>query len=262
MVLHGRLALIPVLVALSAGCIGPAGDAVATTSSDIPTIDGEVLVSAAASLTDAFVDIEAAFEAAHPGTDVILNFGPSSGLREQILEGAPVDVFASANTANMDQVAGEGLVAGQPRIFAHNRLAIAVPAGNPAGITGPSDLGREDLLIGLCASSVPCGDFARTALARAGVDPAIDTNESDVRALLTKLGAGELDAGITYVTDVVAAGGEVEAIGLPDEANVVAAYPIAVMTDSSNPGTAAAFVDFVISDAGERILVSHGFEAP
>jgi molybdate transport system substrate-binding protein len=261
MVPSRRLALIPVLVVLSAGCAGPAGDA-ATSSSNTSAISGEVLVSAAASLTDAFAEMEAAFEADHPGTDVILNLGPSSGLREQILEGAPVDVFASANTANMDQVAGEGLVAGESWIFAHNRLAIAVPAGNPAGITGLPDLGREDLLIGLCAAAVPCGDFARTALALAGVDPAIDTNEPDVRALLTKLGAGELDAGITYLTDVVAAGGEVEAIDMPDEANVVADYPIAVMTYSPNPGAAAAFVDFVISDAGGRILVSHGFEAP
>jgi molybdate transport system substrate-binding protein len=261
MVPSRRLALIPALVVLCAGCTGPGGDA-GRTPTRTPTINGEVLVSAAASLTDAFAEIEAAFEVAYPGTDVILNFGPSSGLREQILEGAPVDVFASANTANMDQVAAEGLVTGEARIFAHNRLAIAVPAGNPAGITGPADFGREELLIGLCAATAPCGDFARMALTRAGVDPALDTNEPDVRALLTKLGAGELDAGIVYVSDVAAAGGEVEAIEIPDEANVVADYPIAAITHSPNPGAAAAFVDFVVSNAGERILADHGFEAP
>lgn len=261
MVPGGRVALISAMVILAAGCSGPAGDAAGTSSGTAP-ISGQVLVSAAASLTDAFVGIEAAFEVAYPGTDVSLNFGPSSGLREQILEGAPVDVFASANTANMDQVYTEGLVAGEVRTFARNRLTIAVPAGNPAGVTGPGDLGREELLVGLCAATVPCGDFARTALARAGVEPAIDTNEPDVRALLTKLGAGELDAGIVYITDVAAAGGEVEPIEIPDQANVVADYPIAVMTDSSNPDAAVAFVDFVTSDAGERILADHGFETP
>lgn len=225
------------------------------------TLEGDVLVSAAASLTDAFAAMEAAFEAAYPDVDVILNLGPSSGLREQILEGAPVDVFASANTSNMDQVVEAGEAAGEAEIFVRNLLQIAVPEGNPAGIAGLEDFGRDELLIGLCAEEVPCGGFGRQALASAGVIPSIDTNEPDVRALLTKIEAGELDAGIVYVTDVLSARG-VEGIEIPEEDNVVAHYPIAVLLDAPNPDAAEAFVAFVLSDEGQAILVEFGFSSP
>lgn len=221
-----------------------------------------VLVSAAASLTDAFAAIESAFEEANPGVDVVLNLGGSSALREQILEGAPADVFASANLSNMDQIVESGAVAGEPSIFAQNLLQIAVPPGNPAGITGLTDFGRDELLIGLCAEGVPCGEFARDALDAAGVIPATDTDEPDVRALLTKIEAGELDAGITYVSDVVSAGGSVEGIDIPDGENVVAVYPIAVLAESASPEESEDFVDFVLSAAGQAILVEHGFAAP
>ncbi|HSJ34883.1 MAG TPA: molybdate ABC transporter substrate-binding protein [Acidimicrobiia bacterium] len=222
---------------------------------------GEVLVSAAASLTDAFAEVAAEFEASHPGVEVMLNLGPSSGLREQILEGAPVDVFASANPENMEQVAGAGEV-GEWFVFARNRLAIAVPAGNPAGITGLDDFGRDDLVIGLCAEAVPCGALAREALARAGITPAIDTNEPDVRALLTKLEADELDAGIAYFTDLASGGSGVDGVEIPVEDNVVADYPIAVLSTAPNPGVAVAFVEFVRSEHGQTILAGFGFEAP
>ena len=225
-------------------------------------LEGELLVSAAASLTDAFAEVEAAFEAANPGVDVVLNLGSSSSLREQILEGAPADVFASANTSNMDQVAEAGEVEGEAEIFVLNELQIAVPAGNPAGVTGLDDFANEDLLIGLCAEEVPCGSFGREALEKAGVTPAIDTNEPDVRALLTKVEAGELDAGIVYVTDVLSTAGAVEGIDIPDEFNVVAAYPIAALVNAPNPDAAAAFVDFVLSDEGQAILVEFGFSSP
>jgi molybdate transport system substrate-binding protein len=233
-----------------AGCAGGDG------------MTGEVLVSAAASLTDAFAEIETAFEQANPGVDVVLNLGPSSALREQILEGAPADVFASANTSNMDQVVEAGGVDGEPTVFVTNLLQIAVPAGNPAGVTGLGDFADDTLLIGLCAEDVPCGDFGREALTKAGVNPAIDTNEPDVRALLTKIGAGELDAGITYVTDVRSAEGEVDGVDIPDELNVVARYPIAALADARNPEDAAAFVEFVLSEGGQDILTSYGFSSP
>lgn len=225
-------------------------------------LEGELLVSTAASLADAFAEIESVFEAANRDVDVVLNLGPSSGLREQILEGAPVDVFASANTSNMNQVVEAGEVAGESRIFASNSLQIAVPAGNPAGVTGLEDFDRDDLLIGLCAEDVPCGDLAREALARAEVTPALDTNEPDVRALLTKIELSELDAGITYVTDVASADGSVEGVEIPDDQNVVAEYPIALMADAPNPGAAVAFVEFVLSEEGQSILATHGFGAP
>lgn len=225
-------------------------------------VDGEVVVLAAASLGDAFADIEAAFEAVNPSADVRLNVSGSAALREQILEGAPADVFASANEANMSQLVGAGEVAGRPEPFARNRLQIAVPAGNRGGVTGLGDLADEDLLIGLCAEGVPCGDFARQVLRNAAVTASIDTNEPDVRALLTKIAADELDAGIVYVTDVAAAPGLVEGIEIPAAFNVEAAYPIAELARSSNPAAARAFIDFALSSEGQAILARHGFAAP
>ncbi|MEX1279606.1 MAG: molybdate ABC transporter substrate-binding protein [Acidimicrobiia bacterium] len=225
-------------------------------------VEDEILVSAAASLTDAFGEVARAFEAANPGTDVVLNLAGSSALREQILEGAPADVFASANRSNMDGLVDADAVTGEPRIFARNRMQIAVPAGNPAGVEGLDDLGDDALLIGLCAEEVPCGGFGREVLANAGVDPAVDTDEPDVRSLLTKLELGELDAGLTYVTDVVSAGGGVEGIEIPDDVNVVADYPIAVLAGAPNPDGAAAFVEFVLSGEGAEILRGFGFDTP
>ena len=226
------------------------------------SMGGELLVSAAASLTDAFAEVESAFEVQNPEVDVVLNLGSSSALREQILEGAPSDVFASANTSNMDQVAEAGELSGEAEIFVTNSLQIAVPTGNPADVTGLEDFAREELLVGLCTEDVPCGDFGRQALDNAGVTPSIDTNEPDVRALLTKIEAGELDAGITYVTDVLSTSGIVEGIEIPAEVNVVAEYPIATLAGAPNPDAAAAWVDFVLSDAGRAILISYGFTSP
>lgn len=224
--------------------------------------EGELLVFAAASLTDAFADVEAAFEADNPGVDVTFNFAGSSSLREQILEGAPADVFASANGSNMTTVADAGALADEATLFARNLLQIAVPAGNPGDVTGLADFADPDLLIGLCAEGVPCGDFGREALAAARVVPEIDTNEPDVRSLLTKIEADELDAGIVYVTDVIAAGDLVEGIDIPDDVNVIAPYPIAPLADAPNPEAAAAFVAFVLSPEGQAILARYGFAAP
>jgi molybdate transport system substrate-binding protein len=217
-----------------------------------------ITVFAAASLTDAFEEVGDAFEAANPGVTVTFNFAASSTLREQILAGAPADVFASANTSNMDQVVDAG-AAIDPSDFVENRLQIAVPAGNPENVTGLVDFADDDLLIGLCAAEVPCGQFGREALAKAGVTPSIDTNEPDVRSLLTKIEAGELDAGIVYVTDVTSAGDAVEGIAIPEEENVVAVYPIAALTESGNPDVADAFVASVLSGEGREILASYGF---
>jgi molybdate transport system substrate-binding protein len=254
------------LTILMAAACGDSGEETTTTEAPATTVavaaGGEVLVSAAASLTDAFAEIETAFEDANPDVDVVLNLGASSALREQILEGAPADVFASANTSNMDQVTEAGEVEGGAEIFVTNFLQIAVPAGNEAGVTGLEDFANEELLIGLCAEDVPCGEFGREALASAGVTPSIDTNEPDVRALLTKIEAGELDAGITYVTDVMSTDGAVEGVDIPEESNVVAEYPIAVLAGAPNPDAAAAFVEFVLSEEGQAILTAYGFASP
>lgn len=246
------LALAPAL-ATTAAC-GDGGDGARAT----------ITVFAAASLTDAFTELGHAFEA--DGTDgdagitVELSFAGSSALREQVLAGAPADVFASADPASMQALVDEG-AATAPVDFAGNSLQIVVPAGNPAGLTGLADFAHAELLLGLCAEEVPCGRFARQALASAGVTPSIDTNEPDVRSLLTKIEAGELDAGIVYRTDVLAGGGAVEGIDLPADQDVAVTYPIAALTDAGDAGAAAAFVAFVLSDEGQAILTRHGFDA-
>jgi molybdate transport system substrate-binding protein len=242
--------LIPLLAVMSVSC--------GTSTS----VDKEpVLVFAAASLTDAFEAIAATFEAGRPEFDVQLNLAGSSSLREQILEGAPADVFVSANNSNMDQVIEAGEAAASATL-ATNFLEIAVPAGNPAGVTGLSDFARDELLIGLCAEGVPCGDLGRQALANARVAAAVDTNEPDVRALLVKIEAGELDAGIVYVTDVLAAGDRVEGVDIPADVNVVATYPIAALANAPNPDGADAFVTFAISEEARAILARYGFSFP
>jgi molybdate transport system substrate-binding protein len=252
-----------VVLALGTACGDDSDDAGADDSSTDaaaadPGFDGTITVFAAASLTDAFTEAGGAFSEENPDVTVELNFGASSALREQILAGAPADVFASANTSNMDQVVEAGEVEGEPEVFVHNSLEIAVPAGNPADVDGLDDFADDSLLIGLCAADVPCGEFAREALDDAGVPPVPDTDEPDVRSLLTKIGAGELDAGIVYRTDVQSTEG-VEGIEIAEEDNVVADYPIAALASAGEPEIAAAFIEFVLSDDGQAILESHGF---
>lgn len=222
----------------------------------------EILVSAASSLTEAFTEMETAFESVNPEIDVVLNIGGSSALREQVLAGAPADVFASANTANMDLVVDAGDVEGEPAIFAHNRLEIAVPVGNPGDVIGLADFARGELLIGLCAEAVPCGDYGRRVLQNADVTPSVDTEEPNVRALLTKIEVAELDAGIVYTTDVASADDGVDGIDIPDDHNIYADYPIAVLAEAPNAVGAADFVVFVLSDEGRAILDDHGFVLP
>lgn len=224
--------------------------------------DRTVVVFAAASLTDAFEEVAAGFEAAQEDVEVELNLAGSPTLREQIREGAPADVFASADEANMAALVAEGQIAGGVRVFATNLLQIAVPAGNPGRISGLEDFADEGLLLGLCAEGVPCGDLARRVLAHAGVRPAVDTEEPDVRSLLTKLGAGELDGGMVYVTDVVAAGADVAGVPIPSEHNPPARYPIALLDEGADPRAAEAFVAFVLGGEGQAILAAHGFGTP
>jgi molybdate transport system substrate-binding protein len=232
----------------------------ATTSAE--ALQGEIVVFAAASLTDAFTEIGEAFHDANPAASVTFNFGPSSGLETQIEEGAPADVFASADQNNMQKAVDDGAITGEPEVFARNRLAIVVPAGNPGGVDALEDFADDRLLIGLCAEEVPCGRFGREALANAGVEPAIDTNEPDVRALLTKVESGDLDAGIVYVTDVRAAGDSVEGIEIPADVNVEATYPIGALVESGTADVADAFIAYVLSADGQAILAAHGFLGP
>lgn len=218
------------------------------------------MVFAAASLADVLTEVAEVVEADHPGVDVRLSFAGSSSLRTQILEGAPADVFVSADEANMAVVAAAGELAEAPVVVAANRLAIVVPAGNPGGVTGLADLGRDDLLVGVCAAGVPCGDLARAVLDEAGVVASIDTDEPDVGSLLTKVVADELDAGLVYETDVRRAGADVEGIAVASD--LTNEYPIAVLAEAPNPTTARVFVDFVRSSEGRRILADQGFLLP
>lgn len=239
--------------------VGACGDGPSSPPGDAGTgLRGSLTVFAAASLTDAFDELGGAFEADHPDVDITFNFGASSALREQILGGAPADVFASADQANIDQVLASGGADGS-RVFATNLLQIAVPAGNPAGITGLASFADADLLIGLCAEQVPCGRLGRRALTNAGVRPSVDTNAPDVRALLTQLGSGDLDAGLVYVTDVLAAGDAVDGVEVPLADNVRADYLVAPLTNGDAPALAAAFIGFLASDEGQAILADHGF---
>jgi molybdate transport system substrate-binding protein len=255
------LAVVGVPALVLAACGDDDAGSTTTEARAEESAQGDITVFAASSLTDAFTELGTTFESENPDASVEFNFGASSALREQILAGAPADVFASANTSNMDQVV-DGGAASDPEDFATNLLEIAVAAGNEARVAGLDDFANPDLLIGLCAEEVPCGEFGREALANAGVTPSIDTNEPDVRSLLTKVEAGDLDAGIVYVTDVMAAGETVEGVEIPADDNVVATYPIAALTDAANPDAADAFVEFVLSDEGQEVVQSYGFDAP
>lgn len=218
----------------------------------------EVVVSAAASLTDAFAALETEYESLNPGVDLIFNFAGSSVLRDQIIEGAPVDVFAPAAPRHIAELTEAGVEVSDPVTFAVNHLVLAVPAGNPAGVTEVEDLGRDELLIGLCAAGVPCGDLADALLETEGVTASPDTREADVRALLTKLAAGELDAGLIYATDVAASDGAVEVVVAFDQP--VAEYRVVVVDGTDL--AARDFVELLTSDAGRRLLTAHGFGSP
>jgi molybdate transport system substrate-binding protein len=220
-----------------------------------------IRVFAAASLTESFTALGNEFEKAHPGKTVELNFGPSSGLAEQIASGAPADVFASASTKNMDQVVSGGEAA-DPTNFVANTMAIAVPADNPAGIGTVADLARKGVKVALCQAQVPCGAAALEVFDKAKVTVTPVTQEVDVKATLSKVRLGEVDAGVVYVTDVRAAGDKVRGIEIPDDVNASTTYPIATLTGSENAATAQAFVDYVLSTDGLAVLTAAGFDKP
>jgi molybdate transport system substrate-binding protein len=222
---------------------------------------GAITVLAASSLAEAFSTLGRQFEAAHPGSKVTLGFGPSSGLATQIGQGAPADVFAAASTTTMRQVL-DASAATTATTFARNILEIAVPKDNPAKVSTLADLARPGVRVALCAPQVPCGAAATTVLANAQLTVRPVTVEEDVKATLTKVRLGEVDAGIVYVTDVRAAAGTVTGIAIPAAVNAPTAYPIAALTASRNPALAGAFVDAVLSPAGQRVLAAAGFAPP
>ena len=248
-----------VLLALPA-CGGIADDGGDAGSTD--GLSGTLTVFAAASLTDVFGELGDQLTADNPDLDVRFNFAGSSALATQIVEGAPADVFASANPAQMTVVTDEALQATAPEVFTENVLRIAVPPGNPAGITGLADFAREELTLAICAPDVPCGAAAEQVFEAAGVDAVPDTLEEDVRAAVTKVQLDEVDAALVYASDVVAAGDAVEGIEFPEAEDAVNEYPICALADAPNPDAAQAFLDLVLSDAGQSVLEGAGFRAP
>ena len=243
----------------------------ASATGDGSSLSGNINVFAAASLTDAFTEIGKAFEAQNPDTDVAFNFAGSSALRTQIEEGAPVDVFASANTTHMDALV-EAKLANEPELFVHNSLTIITPKDNPAGIQSLADLKKPGIKLVLAAEEVPVGGYARDMLKNAEADPAygsgfsdavlanLVSNESNVKQVVAKIELGEGDVGIVYGSDVTPdVAPELNQVEVPDSLNVIADYPIATLTEADNAGVAQAFVDFVLSSDGQAILAKWGF---
>jgi molybdate transport system substrate-binding protein len=262
------------LLAVTA-CAGSAGSSTAATgssqaaSAEKGQLTGTLTVFAASSLTDVFGALGDQLMADNPDLHVQFNFAGSSALATQLTQGAPADVFASADQVQMAKVADAAL-AEHPEVFATNPLMLVVPADNPLGIHLPEGGGipglatilDHDVTMAVCAPEVPCGAAAAKVLQAAGMSHYPDTYEDDVRAVLTKVELGEVDAGLVYVSDVHAAGDKVVAFGFSESFQAINRYPISVVTDSPNPAAARAFVDLVLSDAGQQILRDAGFLEP
>jgi len=225
------------------------------------SLSGNITVFAAASLTESFTEIGKQFEAANPGTKVTFSFGASSALAEQINAGAPADAFASASPKNMDQVVSAG-GASDSKVFATNKMEIATPPSNPAHIASVNDLAKSSVKTALCQPQVPCGSVAQQVFTNAKITVKPVTLEPDVKSVLSKVQLGEVDAGMVYVTDVKAAGDKVKGVEIADDVNASTDYPIAALTKSGNAAVASAFVDMVLSPAGESVLTAAGFQAP
>ena len=248
------LAIAVVLVGCTCGGAGPA-------TSSVP-LAGSITVFAGSSLTDAFKKAGDQVKLTTPGTDFLFNFGSSSTLATQIINGAPADLFASADDTNMQKVVDAKLNESAPAVFLSNRLQIAVAAGNPKQITGLADLAKPGLIVVLAAPTVPAGKYALEALQKAGVALRPASQEVDVRAVLNKVTLGEADAGIVYVTDVKSAGAKVTGVDIPEQHQIIARYPIAVVKETKNPRLAKAYVDYLLSDDGQKLLAEFGFSKP
>ena len=255
------LAAILVAAPLAACAGGGAGNSAAGTSGNTAqgTSQGTLTVFAAASLKASFTELAERFERENPGTGVTLSFAGSADLATQISQGAPADVFASADARNMAKLKDAGLVDGEPRDFATNTLAIAVPAGNPAGIGSFTDLAGSGTKLVMCARQVPCGAAAAAVEQQTGTDLSPVSEENSVADVLGKVTSGEADAGLVYVTDVRAAGGKVESIPFPEAAGAVNTYPIATLAGSRNKAAAAKFLELVTGLDGREILAAAGF---
>lgn len=245
---------------LLAGC-SPSGTTPERPGNAANALTGELTIFAAASLTASFTELARQFGADHPGVTVMpISFDGSSTLATQLREGAPVDVFASADEATMGTVAD--LADGAPEVFATNILQIAVEPGNPLGIRGLDDLADPRVQVVLCAPAVPCGTASHELLDLEHVPVTPVSEEQNVAAVLTKVRTGEADAGLVYLTDVAAADGAVDGVGIAGADRAANSYPIAAMKSSQHPDVARVFVAFVLSPRGQAVLATYGFGAP
>ena len=261
-VLFATAALVVGLTGCGSGNDGDSGSSVSSaTSSSSRVPSGNITVFAAASLTESFTELGRQFDAAHPGTTVTFSFAASSALATQINSGAPADVFASASQKNMDQVVSAG-DASDAKVFAKNVMEIATPPNNPAGVMSVNDLSKSSVKTALCQPQVPCGSVAEKVFSNAKLTVKPVTLEPDVKSVMGKVQLGEVDAGVVYVTDVMAAGDKVKGVQIPEHLNASTSYPIAALTYSGNASVAAAFVDLVLSPAGQGVLSEAGFEGP
>lgn len=238
------------------------GDGGSTAEGSGSDISGTITVYAAASLKKSFDAIGAEFEKAHPGSTVQLSYDGSSTLVTQLTGGAPADVFASADEKNMEKLTEAKLESGTPTLFASNTLQIAVAPGNPKKIAGLADLAKSGVLTVLCASEVPCGSAAHTALDAATVTVKPASEEQNVTTVVAKVATGEADAGLVYRTDVSAAGDKVDGVNFPESNQAVNSYPIVTLKGAANVAGAAAFVDLVTGLEGRKVLARFGFAAP
>lgn len=223
-------------------------------------LTGELRIFAAASLQAAFDELATRFEQRHPSLDVQpITYDGSATLVTQLIEGAPVDVFASADENNMQKVVDAGLATGA-ELFATNTLVLIVPSGNAGGVVGIDDLADPGLAVVLCTAEVPCGAASATLLSNAGVTASVDSYEQNVTAVLTKVAVGEADAGLVYVTDA-ATTAAVETVEVDGAEDVVNRYPIVALRDAANPEAAAAFVAFAAGEEGREVLETFGFGA-
>jgi molybdate transport system substrate-binding protein len=256
----GYVAAASLMLAL-AGC-GGGGTSGGAGQSSAPAQGQTLNVFAAASLKDTFGTLEKQFEQANPGTDVKLTFAGSSDLATQINNGAPADVFASADDNNMKKVTDPGLTAAAPQKFATNTLQIAVANGDPKGIKTLQDLANPANKVVLCAPQVPCGSAAQKVEKAANVDIKPVSEEQDVKSVLSKVSSGNADAGLVYVTDVTASKGQVQGVTFPEASKAVNNYPIAVLKNSQNADLANKWVQLVTGAQGQQVLKAAGFGAP
>jgi molybdate transport system substrate-binding protein len=239
-----------------------------------PSVTGNITVFAAASLTDAFTELATEFKKANPGVgEITFNFAGSSALRTQLEQGARAEIFASADTVQMDAAKKSGVVSGGDKIFARNSLVIIAPKSNPAKVAASLDLKNSGLKLVLAAPEVPVGNYARQMFLKMDADPAfgagfndavlknIVSNESNVKQVVAKVQLGEADAGVVYGTDITASvAPDLTRVEVPTALNVIAEYPIALTKDAGNTKAAQAFMDYILSAAGQTILKKYGFQ--